>query len=28
MQEDTTKGMEREQVEFTDNIVLRQLLAS
>ncbi|KAI5560632.1 hypothetical protein POPTR_016G063800v4 [Populus trichocarpa] len=26
MQEDTAKGMEREQVEFTDNIVLRQLL--
>ncbi|KAJ6303971.1 hypothetical protein OIU77_017781 [Salix suchowensis] len=26
MQEDTEKGMEREQVEFTDNIVLRQLL--
>jgi len=28
MQEDTAKGMEREQVEFTDNIVLRQLLVS
>ncbi|KAJ6425715.1 hypothetical protein OIU84_026318 [Salix udensis] len=26
MQEDTEKGMEREQDEFTDNIVLRQLL--
>ncbi|KAJ6756207.1 ZINC KNUCKLE (CCHC-TYPE) FAMILY PROTEIN [Salix purpurea] len=26
MQEDTEKGMEREQVEFIDNIVLRQLL--
>ncbi|KAJ6864613.1 hypothetical protein NC651_035234 [Populus alba x Populus x berolinensis] len=28
MQEDTAKGMEREQVEFTDNIVLRQLLVN
>ncbi|KAG6744906.1 hypothetical protein POTOM_051547 [Populus tomentosa] len=28
MQEDTAKGMEREQVEFTDNIVLRQLLVT